>query len=134
MRRLALICLPVCALAISACATTTSTSKFHGTEHSVAQTIANLQSDVTAGEQKKICANDLASSVVGKLGGPKGCEAAIKRQLAEADSTEVKVESVQVKGTTATAKVASTVKGKKNQPGTVMLVQEGSKWKISSLQ
>jgi Domain of unknown function (DUF4878) len=132
MRRPVLICVPLCALAISACATTASTSKFHGSEHSAAQTIANLQADVTSGEQKKICANDLAAPVVAKLGGSKACEAAVKTQLAEIDSTEVTVESVQISGNTATAKVRSVERGKKHE-NTVALVKEGSKWKISSL-
>jgi hypothetical protein len=132
MRRPALICVPLCALAISACATTASTSNFHGTEHSVAQTVANLQADVTSGEQKKICTNDLAAAVVSKLGGRKGCEAAVKTQLGEIDSTEVTVESVQVTGTTATAKVRSVERGKKRE-GKVELRKEGDKWKISAL-
>jgi len=134
MRRLlALICLVSCALAVSACATTTSTSKFKGAEHEVAQTVANLQSDVTAGDQKKICANDLTSAVVGRLGGRKKCEAALKTQVAQIDSTEAVVESVQVSGTTATAKVKATYSGKKKL-GTLSLEKESSKWKISTLQ
>jgi hypothetical protein len=132
-RALALSCLPLCALAVSACATTTSTANFKGTEHAVAQTIANLQSDVTAGEQKKVCGQDLAAKVVTSLGGTKGCEAAIKEQQAEIDSTEADVETVQVSGTTASAKVKSTFAGKKRL-STVVLVEEGGKWKISALQ
>ncbi len=82
MRRLlALICLPLCPLALAACGTTTSTAAFKGAEHEVAQTIANLQSDVTSGEQKKICANDLGASVVRSLGGTKHCESTIKNQI-----------------------------------------------------
>ncbi len=132
-RALALSCLPLCALAISACATKTSTSNFSGAEKSVAQTVANLQSAATAGEQKKICAEDLSASVVGSLGGTKGCEAAIKEQVAEIDGTEADVESVQVNGKTATAKVRSTYSGKK-QVSEVTLVEEGGKWKISAVK
>lgn len=132
-RRLASICcLPLSALAITACATTTSTSSFHGTEHSVAQTVANLQSDVTSNEQKKICTNDLAASVVTKLGGTKGCEAAVKTQLAEVDSTEVTVKSVQVTGTSAVATVQA-VQGGKKRESKVALTEEAGKWKISGL-
>jgi copper chaperone CopZ len=131
-RALALCCLPICALAVSACASTTSTSNFKGSKHAVAQTIGNLQSDVTGGEQKKICANDLAASVVSSLGGTKGCEAAIKSQLSEIDSTEVSVEAVQVSGATATATVKDTVSGKKALTK-VNLVEEGGKWKVSGL-
>jgi copper chaperone CopZ len=132
-RALALSCLPVCALVVSACTTKTSTANFKGAERSVAQTVANLQSDVTAGEQKKICTSDLAAKVVSGLGGAKGCETAVKDQLAEIDGTEAIVESVQVSGTTATAKVKSTYGGKKRL-STVTLVEEGAKWKISAVQ
>lgn len=132
-RALALSCLPLCALAISACATKTSTGNFKGTEKSVAQTVANLQSAAAAGEQKKICAEDLSASVVTSLGGTKGCEKAVKEQVAEIDGTEAEVESVQVSGTTATAKVKSTYSGKKKL-SEVTLVEEGGKWKVSAVK
>jgi copper chaperone CopZ len=132
-RLLALICLPLCPLVLAACGTTTSTANFKGTEHNVAQTVANLQSDITAGEQKKVCANDLAAAVVTRLGGTKGCEATIKNQVSEIDNTELQVESVKVSGEKATAGVKSIYKGKKRLK-TVSLVKEGGKWKIASLQ
>src|SRR5271166_1434839 len=128
MRRpLALLCLPVSTLALAACGTTVSTAGFKG-----AQTISNLQADATAGEQAKICANDLAAALVQKLGGKKGCEAAIKSQLAQVDSLEASVESVTVAidGKTATAQVKSIREGK-SRPSSVSLVAEGGKWKIS---
>jgi hypothetical protein len=133
-RRLSLLCLPVCALALAACGTTVSTAGFKGTRHEVAQTVSNLQADATAGEQGKVCADDLAASLVTKLGGKKGCEAAIKSQLAQVDSLEASVESVAVAadGKTATARVKSIREGK-SRPGSVALVAEGGKWKISGL-
>jgi copper chaperone CopZ len=132
-RLLALICLPLCPLVLAACGTTTSTASFKGTEHEVAQTIANLQADITAGEQKKVCANDLAGAVVTRLGGTKGCESTIKNQIGEIDNTELQVESVKVSGERATAGVKSVYQGKKRLK-TVALVKEGGKWKIASLQ
>jgi hypothetical protein len=134
MRRLlALICLPLCPLVLAACGTTTSTANFKGTEHAVAQTVANLQSDITAGEQKKVCANDLAAAVVTRLGGTKGCEATIKNQIGQIDNTELQVESVKAAGQQATARVKSIYKGKKRLT-TVSFVEESGKWKIASLQ
>jgi hypothetical protein len=128
-----LLCAPLCAVALAACGSTVSTASFKGTPQQVAQTVANLQSDATAGEQKKICADDLAASVLAKLGGTKGCEAAIKAQLAEVDSLELAVSSVKVTGTSAaTAEVRSIYKGKKRF-STLTLVKEGSTWKISGL-
>ncbi len=135
MRRpLALMCLPLTALALAGCGSTVSTSAFKGAEQQVAQTIANLQADATAAEQGKICADDLAGALVARLGGAKGCEAAIKSQLQQVDSLEVSVLSVDVApaGTTATAQVKSIHEGK-SRPSAVSLVKEGGKWKISGL-
>jgi hypothetical protein len=135
MRRApALLSLPLCALTLSACGSTVATAGFKGEQHEVAQTISNLQADATAGEQKKICANDLAAAAVARLGGSKGCEEAIKKQLAEIDSLEVSVQSVKLAAgkTSATAAVKSIYEGKK-RPSTVSLVKEGGKWKVSAL-
>jgi hypothetical protein len=133
MRRpFALLCLPLSALALAACGTTVSTAGFKGQQHEVAQTISNFQADATAAEQNKICANDLAAALVTRLGGAKRCEAAIKSQLAEVDSLEASVLSVQIgaSGTTATAQVKSIHEGK-HRASSVALVHEGGKWKIS---
>jgi copper chaperone CopZ len=133
MRRVpALLCLPLFALVLTACGSTVSTTAFKGQAHEVAQTISNLQADATAGEQNKICADDLAASVVARLDGTKGCETAIKNQLAEVDGLEVSVQSVHLSsgGTSATANVRSIHEGK-SRPSTVSLVKEDGKWKLS---
>jgi hypothetical protein len=132
-RQLAVLCLPLSALTLSACNKAVSTSGFKGEQREIAQTISNLQSDATAAEPKKICANDVAASVVTRLGGTKGCEAAFKSQLAEVDSLEVSVQSIAVApdGKSATADVKSIHEGK-SRASTMSLVKEGGKWKISS--
>ena len=135
MRRLlAIVCLPLSVTALAACGATTTTAPFSGVRHEAAQAIANLQSDATAAEEKKICANDLAATIVRRLGGASGCEAAIKRQLEGVDNLEVSIQSVDVAadGTTATAAVTSIHEGK-SRSSTVSLVKEGGRWKISGL-
>jgi hypothetical protein len=129
------LCVALLAVGLAACGSTVSTSGFKGEQHAVAQTISNLQADATAGEQKKICADDLASAIVNRLGGTKGCERAIKNQVAEIDSLEAKVQSIKLgaPNTTATAIVKSTYGGK-NAEKTVSLVKEAGKWKVSGLQ
>jgi hypothetical protein len=121
-------------LALAACGSAVSTSSFKGEPHAVAQAISNLQSDATGGEQKKICANDLAASVVKGLGGQKACEQAIKKQLAEIESLDLTITSIKLDASakTATASVKSTYAGKKRQ-GTVTLVKEGGRWKVSGI-
>ncbi len=132
-RCLALLGVPFCALALAACGTTVSTGNYRGEQHAVAQTISNLQADVTAGEQKKLCANDVSAAVVKRLGGTKGCEAAIKTQLGEIDNLEAKIQSIALgaDGRTATAHVSTGFAGKPH-PGTLSLVKEGSEWKVSA--
>jgi hypothetical protein len=133
MRRpLTSLCLLLCAPLLAACGTagSTSTTGFTGVKREVAQGIASLQSDAASVEQKKICAEDLAASVVRRLGGTKDCEAAIKRQLDQVDELEVSVESVNVSGSTATATVKSIHEGK-SKLSTVSLVKEGHTWKVA---
>jgi hypothetical protein len=133
-RALTLLCAPLLTLGVAACGSATvSTSSFKGEAKAVAQAVASLQSNATAGEEQKICAADLAAAIVTRLGGTKGCETAIKNQLTEVDSFEVTVDSVQVTGANATANVKS-IKSGKTWLATLALVREGGKWKTSSLQ
>jgi outer membrane murein-binding lipoprotein Lpp len=134
---LALLGAPLLTASLVGCASKVSTSSFKGEEREVAQTISNLQSDVTAGDEQKICAKDLASAVVTRLdAAPGGCKQAVKRQVAEIDSLNVTVQSVQVSAAgaqpRASARVKSVYEGK-TRLATVSLVKEGGKWKISGL-
>ncbi|HEV2974433.1 MAG TPA: hypothetical protein VGX69_05490 [Solirubrobacteraceae bacterium] len=131
-RATALLCAPLLALALSACAQTVSTSGLQGEAKAAGETVKDLQSNATAGEAKKICQDDLADAVVKRLAGASGgCQEAIKKQLAEIDSVELTVESMRVTGASALAHVKSIYSGKKKL-STISLVKEGKKWKISS--
>jgi hypothetical protein len=129
------LCIGLLVLGLAACGNSVSTSGFKGEQHAVAEAVSNLQSHATAGEQKKICEEDLAGAVVNRLGGIKGCERAIKNQVAEIDSLEVKVQAITLGagGKTATARVKSTYAGKSAER-TVSLVKEAGKWKVSGVQ
>jgi hypothetical protein len=134
---LALLCAALPLLGLTACGSTVSTSKFKGEQHEIAQAIAALQSDARAGDQQKLCTNDLAGPVVARLNAaPGGCKQALKGQLTQLDNFDVTVESVQITSTgatpRATARVKSVYNGKK-RIRTVSLVKEGGKWKILSV-
>jgi copper chaperone CopZ len=134
-RPLALLCAPLLALGVSACASTASTSSFKGEQHAVAQVISNLQTEATADEAKQICASLLSTALTTRLNAARGgCTEALKSQLAEVDSLEVSVQSVHLAADekTATARVKSTREGKK-AISAVLLVKENQKWKISGL-
>jgi hypothetical protein len=120
---------------VSACGSTVSTTKFKGEQREVAQAISNLQSDVRAADQGKLCSNDLAASVVARLNAtPGGCKQALKGQLTQIDNFDATVESVQITGSkkTATARVKSIYNGK-SRVKSVSLVDEGGKWKLLSV-
>ncbi len=134
-KTIALLCAPLLATSMAACgaATSVSTSAFKGEQQLIAQAVAHLQSHATALEAKKICGEDLASARVAQLSkAPGGCKRAIESQLKQIDSFETAVQSVQIKGATATASVKS-VNGGKKTIQTVTLAKEGGKWRISSV-
>jgi Putative lumazine-binding len=132
-RPLTLLCVPLLALGVASCSSATSSSAFKGEQHAVAQAISNLQSEATAGEAQKICKNLLASAVTARLNAAHGgCTQAVKSQLAEVDSPELTIQSVQLRGASASARVKSISAGK-SRVGTLTLVKEGGKWKISGL-
>src|SRR6266851_6732403 len=60
-RTLALPSFALLALALGACGSTVSTSGFKGEPHEAVQAVSNLQSDATAADEKKVCADDLAT-------------------------------------------------------------------------
>lgn len=125
---------PFLALGFTACGAAVSTSSFGGEQRAVAQVIANLQSDATASDQGKICSRDLAAALVKTLNAHGGCEAAIKRQLAEIDNLEASVKSVTLAsaGNKATATVKSVYAGKQHL-STLALVKEAAGWRIAGL-
>jgi Protein of unknown function (DUF3828) len=136
-RPLALLCAPLLALGVTACASTSSSSSssFKGEQHAIAQVISSLQTEATADEAKQICASLLSTALTARLNAARGgCTEALKSQLAEVDSLEVSVQSVHpaADGKTATAQVKGTREGKKAIT-TVLLVKENQKWKISGL-
>lgn len=132
-RPLTLLCLPLLATGLAACASTVSTTSFKGEQQHVAQTVSNLQSHASTLEAKKICTEDLAAANVARLNtAPGGCKHALETQLKQIDSFETTVESVTISGNTATARVKSVVAGKKAVQA-LTLVKEGGKWKISRI-
>ena len=135
---------------LAGCASSVSTSAFKGEQHNVAQTVADLQSDVTASDEKKICAKDLAASLVARLNTVQEthngrsvrravagrCRTVVKDQLSEIDSTDMKVESVALAAgaapRSATARVRSVYSGKRRFQ-TLALRKEGGRWKIAGV-
>jgi hypothetical protein len=121
------------ALGLTACGGAVSTSAFKGEALAVAQRIADLQSDVTAANEQRICDEDFSRAARARLSiGGGTCKQALKRQLGSIDSYELTVKQIAVRGATATATVQSTWSGKLRL-ATLELVREGRSWRISGL-
>ncbi len=127
------LCTLALASGISACGETASTSNFKGESHNVAQTVADFESDATSLDQKKVCEDDLAAALRTSLSRYGGCQAVLKSQLRAIDALTMSIESIAVNGTKASARVKSTYSGK-SRVTTLLLVREGSKWKVSGVQ
>ena len=122
----------VLALAVAGCGTTSSGNSFKGAAHEAATAVENFQSHANSGEGSKICSEDLSASIVKRLGGDKGCEEAMKHQLAQVDNLEATVQSIKVApgGRSATATVKG-IRSGKTALTNLSLIKEGSHWRVA---
>ncbi len=121
------------ALGVGACGSTVSTSSFKGEAHAVAQRISDLQSDVSALNEQKICEQDFSRAARARLTtSGNTCKQALKRQLGTIDAYELSVEKIAVSGATATAQVRGTWAGKLSS-NRLKLVKEGGSWRVEGV-
>jgi hypothetical protein len=134
VRPLAALLALLAALALASCTTSSdSSSDFEGDQREVASAVEDLQSAASDDDASEICRTLLAKSLLDELQGRgEECTTAVKRALDAADTTELDVQSVQVSGTTATARVESG-SGDNATTRTVRLTREGRNWKIAAL-
>ena len=134
MRTLSALLAVIAALALAACgsAGTDSSSDFEGEEREVASVVEELQTAAADDKPSEICRDLLATPLVEQLGSQDNCQKAVTTVLDATDTTELEVDSVDVSGTTATAKVTSGT-GDNATTRDVRLVREGNNWKIAAL-
>jgi hypothetical protein len=121
------------AVAVAGCGTasTTSAGKFSGESKNVAQTVDDLSTAARKSDEKAICTQLFARSLVQQLNsGSSTCQKSVSTQIDSADDTTLKVESVKVTGTNATAVVTSKFDGH-DQKRTLKLVRENGGWRIA---
>ena len=126
------------ALLAAGCAPSTdsssnSTSKFKGDARLAAQTIEDLQSAANDSDEAEICDQLLARAFAGRIASAGGsCTDGVDEAIKDADSIDMTVESVQVSGDQATARVKLET-GKDDRRATFRLVRENRRWKIAGL-
>jgi hypothetical protein len=125
------------ALTLSACGQTSkdSAGDFQGEEKAVAQTVEDLQSAASKGDEDKICDEILAAELANqiKTASKQTCAQALKDSLRDADSFELQVKKVAIDGTTATATVESDAAGDDKTTTQLTLTKGRDGWRISSL-
>jgi hypothetical protein len=127
------LCLLALPLGATACGETVLTSSFKGESHRVAEAVSSLETDATDLNQQKVCDSDLAAALITRLGGSSSCQTSLKKQLREIDALSMTIKSVALNGNRASARVQSTYSGK-NRTTTLLLVKEGSHWKVSGVE
>ncbi|MEA2250993.1 MAG: hypothetical protein QOI62_433 [Solirubrobacteraceae bacterium] len=138
-RRPLIVLALVLAAVLAGCTTqrTTSTSsvKFTGDQRLVANTVADLQTAASKGNQGQICRNLLAQALVTQLAQHGGtCERAVRSAIKDTDLTDLSVLSVSIQGTRATAQVKfpNGKNAKNDRRQSVGLVKQGTVWRIAS--
>lgn len=105
-----------------------SVEEFEGAERQVAQTVENLSDAGRDKDERRICRQILAESVVERLG---ECERKVDEALKDADSFELDVTGVRIEGSRAVARVESG--GEQDEVERLELVRAGGGWRIASL-
>jgi hypothetical protein len=124
----------IAAATLAACgsAGTDSSSDFEGEEREVASVVEELQTAAADDDASEICRELLAPALIEQLGSQDDCQKAVTTVIDATDTTELDVQSVDVSGTNATARVESG-SGDNATTRTVRLVRDGRNWKISAL-
>ena len=135
MLRFALPLAAIAVLAVTGCATTTtskdSSGKFTGEQRLVANTVEDFESAASKGDQDQICRELLAKPLIAQYAEHGGtCEKAVDAALKDTDSFGLTVESVNIADAKATARVKAD-RGKHDIIQTMTLVKEGPGWRIS---
>jgi hypothetical protein len=133
MRPAFLLC--VLSLVLVACGAESrdSAKEFTGAERSVAAAVEDLESAARKNEGEKVCTTLLSARLLAALK-QRGtnCESALEDAFSDADSLDLTVDDITIRGTAATAKVTSGT-GSKKKTDTVALEKVGAGWRISSL-
>ena len=123
------------ALALTACgaAPRDSAKEFEGAERGVAATVEDLESAARDDDPDTVCSKLLAERLLATLReqGTR-CVTAVRQAFQDADSLDLTVDDVSIRGARASAKVISG-RGSKEKTDTLQLEKVGAGWRIASL-
>ena len=112
---------------------TSSSSDFEGEQKQVADVVEKLQSAGETGDAKVICDEVLAKTLRDQIqAAGANCEQELDKAIKDADDFDLEVESVEINGDTATAKVKGRDRGE-DRVRDFEFVREGRDWRATSL-
>jgi hypothetical protein len=110
-----------------------SSKEFKGDERAVAAVVENLESTSRKDDEATICTKLLTPSLLGTLQKQgTNCKTAVREALKDADSFDLQVDDVTIRGTKASVKVTSG-SGSNKKTDTLGLERLGNAWRIASL-
>ena len=121
-------------LALTGCGAQTQQSSvdtFQGAEREVAQKVEDLQEAGKSREPENICADILAASLVDELeAAGADCPEEMRKAIDDADDFDLEVLEVDIKGTSATARVR---RGEDGPTEMMQFTQERGEWRATAL-
>ena len=124
--RILLIAVLILALTSAACG--------RSPERDVRRTLDDFVTATAKKDYQRLCDDIFSEKLVEEVRKVVPCEVALQRSdLATAQDPKLTIQSIAVKGDTATAVVNTTAKNQKPSKDTVRLVKEGEDWRIQSL-
>ena len=134
MRPVAALCLLALAVAGCGAAAQDSSEDFDGAERIVAVAVEDLEEAGRDDEGRRICEDLLADSLLARLReAGTTCRTAVDEALEDADSFDIEVDDVTIRGARATVRVTSG-SGDEEETDTLLLEREGRNvWKVASL-
>jgi len=133
MRPALLLCILSLALVACGAGSRDSAEEFTGAERGVAAAVEDLESAARKNEGEKVCTTLLSARLLASLRARgTDCEEALAGAFRDADSLDLTVDDITIRGTTASAKVTSGT-GSKEKTETLELEKVGAAWRISSL-
>ncbi len=134
MKPAALLCFLVLWLAACGAEPRDSAKEFTGAERAVAAAVEDLESAARDDDTDAVCTKLLAESLLTSLQQrDTTCKSAVKDAFDDADSVDLTVDDVTIRGETASAKVTSGT-GSNQRTDTLELEKVGAGWRISSLR
>ncbi len=110
-----------------------SAQDFKGDERAVAAVVERLESAARENDPAVVCRRLLSTRLLAALGKQgTNCTTGVKEAFRDADSFDLTVEDVEIRGTRAIAKVEYRSRSQ-DRTATLQLDREGNAWKLSSL-